>query len=172
MKKREYKNNSDEPKAKNRVFCLDAQKSKLVFETEKKAETFLKFNKDKIYESSGYAPVRAYYCPSCCAWHVTHRKDYRPSITSTERVVNTYNEYKEKVKEMRAEWRIKNDDAVKALDTLKETLYAIILRGYTPTSAETTAMKNIYRDNVDLCKAKKLKKQIRAYFTQLNIDIE
>jgi hypothetical protein len=58
-------------KPKNRVFCVDCGRSKILFETEKKATNFIHFNAKDIHEESGYSPDRSYYCKSCGGWHVT-----------------------------------------------------------------------------------------------------
>lgn len=56
---------------KNRVFCRDCNKTKMLFETEKKANNFIAFNKEEIEAESGYAPERSYFCLFCGGWHVT-----------------------------------------------------------------------------------------------------
>ena len=56
---------------KNHVYCQSCHKSKIQFDTKKKADSFIKYNADEIYETSGHAPVRSYYCVTCCCWHVT-----------------------------------------------------------------------------------------------------
>lgn len=50
-------------------------KSKFVFESESKANNFMRYNQDDIREgnSEGKFPVRSYYCKYCCGWHVTSR---------------------------------------------------------------------------------------------------
>lgn len=58
-------------KPKNRTYCPCCQKLKLSFETEAKAENFMKYNADDIYKETGKKPVRTYYCMACGAWHVT-----------------------------------------------------------------------------------------------------
>lgn len=60
---------------KNKVFCLAIRRTKMVFEEERKALNFIKFNRDVILEETGYAPTRAYYCPFCLGWHVTSNED-------------------------------------------------------------------------------------------------
>ena len=45
---------------KNKVFCKDCGRTKMLFETEKKAENFIKFNKEEIEAESGYGPQRSY----------------------------------------------------------------------------------------------------------------
>ncbi len=56
---------------KNHVYCPACHKSKIQFDTKQKADSFITFNADEIYETSGHAPVRSYYCVKCCCWHVT-----------------------------------------------------------------------------------------------------
>lgn len=43
----------------------------MLFETQAKADNFIKFNKDEILEDHGRAPVRSYYCSFCNGYHVT-----------------------------------------------------------------------------------------------------
>lgn len=55
----------------NIVFCYGSRRKKMLFESQSKADNFIKFNKDNILESNGYAPIRSYYCEFCCGFHVT-----------------------------------------------------------------------------------------------------
>lgn len=59
----------------NKHFCIEANKEKLTFYSEKEVERFIKFNKDK-YEH----PLHQYYCDFCCGWHLTshYNKKYKP----------------------------------------------------------------------------------------------
>lgn len=59
---------------KNRIFCVGCNRPKMLFESKKKALNFIKFNAAEMEEETGMAPVRAYYCTSCCGWHVTSRE--------------------------------------------------------------------------------------------------
>lgn len=61
--------------SKNWVYCRDISRHKTIFDTEKKALNFIKFNADAIREETGVAPVRAYYCMFCAAWHVTSKAE-------------------------------------------------------------------------------------------------
>lgn len=61
---------------KHRVFCPQSNRLKILFETEKKAVTFMRFNADEIAENAGHAPIRAYYCTACAGWHVTSHRKY------------------------------------------------------------------------------------------------
>ena len=77
--------------SKGRVFCLECRRHKLLFDSEKKAELFIKFNADEIEESSGYVPVRSYYCIACGGWHVTHKPLVHAKKSVSERIVEDYN---------------------------------------------------------------------------------
>jgi hypothetical protein len=80
---------------RNKVFCKDCERTKILFETEKKADNFIKFNYEEIEVKSGYSPQRSYYCLFCGGWHITSIKvkiglsrkeqmfeQYRQEITS------------------------------------------------------------------------------------------
>ena len=87
--------------SKNKVFCYDCGRNKMLFENEKKANTFLKFNADIIEKESGKKPKRSYFCQSCCGWHITSQEDKPNRISRTEKVINLYNKAKEE--EMKSE---------------------------------------------------------------------
>ncbi|MDR3169022.1 MAG: hypothetical protein LBU27_04620 [Candidatus Peribacteria bacterium] len=46
---------------KNRVFCGDCGKVKMLFKAEKKAENFIRFNSEEILKEQGTAPIRSYF---------------------------------------------------------------------------------------------------------------
>lgn len=56
---------------KNQYYCLDCGRIKMLFESKKKADNFIKFNRDAFEEEGKKVPVRSYYCPVCGGWHVT-----------------------------------------------------------------------------------------------------
>ena len=58
---------------KNRVFCTNAARPKMLFKTQSKADNFIRYNAAEIEAASGVAPRRSYWCPACGGWHVTHR---------------------------------------------------------------------------------------------------
>jgi hypothetical protein len=60
---------------KNKVFCKNCDRTKMLFETERKADNFIKFNSEEIHEETGYSPQRSYYCLFCGGWHVTSLKE-------------------------------------------------------------------------------------------------
>ena len=56
---------------KNRVWCPDCWRLKMLFKTRKKAINFIKWNKDEL--EYGGETLRAYYCTKCCGWHISHQ---------------------------------------------------------------------------------------------------
>lgn len=56
---------------KNRIFCPACRRQKMVFSTKEEADRFIVFNRKEILSENRKAPVRSYYCPMCCAYHVT-----------------------------------------------------------------------------------------------------
>lgn len=61
------------PREYNLIFCPAAGRAKLQFETLKKAVNYIRWNSREIYQESGKAPVRVYWCPKCACFHVTSR---------------------------------------------------------------------------------------------------
>ena len=59
---------------KHRVYCPSANRQKLLFETERKALNFIRYNGDTIEKESGYRPIRAYYCHCCGGYHTTSQR--------------------------------------------------------------------------------------------------
>lgn len=59
----------------NRRFCIGCHHDKMWFETQTKADNFLKFNKENIAAVSRKVPTRSYYCSFCCGWHITSIDD-------------------------------------------------------------------------------------------------
>lgn len=74
-------------KPKNRVLCPDCGREKMLFESEKKANLFIKFNGHEI--SKDVNKLRVYYCPACCGYHISSHK-YNGDNKNTERLINKY----------------------------------------------------------------------------------
>ncbi len=72
---------------KNRIMCPDCRKPKMLFETERKANDFIKWNREDIEHGE---KLRAYYCPSCCGWHISHQKHRRGYDFNTDKLINAY----------------------------------------------------------------------------------
>ena len=67
--------------------CPDCGKQKMLFETEKKAQGFIKWNAEDI-PNGEY--LRAYYCPSCCGWHISHKQYQEDYDNRTDRLLGAY----------------------------------------------------------------------------------
>ena len=116
--------------SRGRVFCRECRRPKLLFDSEKKADLFIKFNADEIEECNGYAPDRSYYCIACGGWHVTH-KPFDPAMKSvSERVVEEYNNsvkskesMRQKVMGKRHEIHKNNLEHISEISVLIEKIY-------------------------------------------------
>lgn len=73
--------------SKKRIFCPDCGKPKILFETEKEANTFIKFNSEEIEHGE---KLRPYYCPACCGYHISHKKHYKGFDNRTEEMIEDY----------------------------------------------------------------------------------
>jgi hypothetical protein len=68
----------------------------MLFDTKKKADNFIQFNKEGILEENGKAPVRSYYCELCGGYHVTSSRSKAKGEKMDERdqtIVRTLNNY-------------------------------------------------------------------------------
>lgn len=75
---------------KNQFFCLAAGRAKMLFESEAKAQNFIRYNAQDMINEGKKAPVRIYYCSHCCGWHVTSNPHVEmfAQPTHRERVIN------------------------------------------------------------------------------------
>ncbi|MFZ1322169.1 MAG: hypothetical protein WAT71_11495 [Ignavibacteria bacterium] len=121
---------------KNKVYCKDCGRSKMVFESEKKANTFIMFNSEDIESESGYSPNRSYHCILCDGWHVTSRNDNLNIKSRTERVIELYTEKKELEKEKGREKQLainkrKKEELNKIIETIEDEIKVLdVLKDY------------------------------------------
>lgn len=87
--------------SKSKVFCRDSGKPKILFETEKKADNFIKFNAEEIESESGYCPVRSYFCIYCGGYHVTSKKNNPDAVSRSEKVLEEYNRMKQEAEKVK-----------------------------------------------------------------------
>lgn len=80
-------------KPAHRTYCRDCGRKKILFETEKKALNFIKWNADEIEEESGYRPHRAYFCDCCGGWHVTSMVTI-PHVSRTDKIIEQFKKSK------------------------------------------------------------------------------
>lgn len=72
---------------KNRIFCRECNRPKMLFDEEKQALNFLKFNTE---EYEGKAPMRAYYCNACMGWHITSKEGESYINPMVDKVIKQY----------------------------------------------------------------------------------
>lgn len=100
---------------KNRVYCKDSGRKKMLFETEKKANTFIKFNSEEIAAESGFGPSRSYFCIFCNGWHVTSKAEPPDTKSTTEVFLDRYREEKEKKLEAKVRAHERRKERIGAL---------------------------------------------------------
>lgn len=67
--------------------CPDCGRAKMRFDTEREAQTFIKYNGNSCGRT-----LRVYYCPACCAYHLSSSPKKNVRISQTERLISTYND--------------------------------------------------------------------------------
>jgi vacuolar-type H+-ATPase subunit I/STV1 len=78
----------------------------MLFETEKKAENFIKFNSEEIEEEAGFKPERTYFCIACNGWHVTSQKEFLKLKSKTEIIEDLYIKQKASVQKQKKEQQV------------------------------------------------------------------
>ena len=83
----------------NSYWCPDCNRPKMRFDTEKKAQNFIKYNgSDILKEGQTIDQIRVYYCPSCCAYHIT-TKPYKKSYeNNTNKLIDIYKRNKANIR--------------------------------------------------------------------------
>ena len=99
----------------NKPFCPDCGRPKMLFETERKAQNFIKYNgQDILRNGQTIDQIRVYYCPSCCGYHIT-TKPFRESYNHrTERLIRAYNDSKANKAFLRA-LKYTDDEVIKRI---------------------------------------------------------
>lgn len=94
---------------KNRVFCVDCDRTKQLFDSQYKAMRFIEFNSKSILEESNKAPVRCYFCSACGGWHITSNPHQLNVKSKSEIAIERLRElnankssYKDKIREGKA----------------------------------------------------------------------
>lgn len=156
---------------KNKVYCPAADRSKMLFETERKAENFIRFNAEEIRDSKGYAPQRAYYCEACGGWHVTHHKSYRSDTDNRNpgQVIQKYRIEQKRIDEERKRANTVTNQVVNELRSIQERLNVILFN--LPRSQwnlmELTKLHARFSYLSSVVRAKNIKRNIRSLFDQI-----
>lgn len=72
----------------NRVMCPECFRQKMLFETQKQADNFIKWNGEDIDTHGG--ELRSYYCPSCGGYHITSKPFKESYLHNTENLIKRY----------------------------------------------------------------------------------
>lgn len=70
------------------------------FETESAAKRFIQFNGADITDKPEH--LRVYYCPACCCYHITSKKENRWYKRNTDRLLEAYNSVKQTRKNVKS----------------------------------------------------------------------
>jgi hypothetical protein len=73
---------------KNRVMCPECFKQKMLFETQKQADNFIKWNGEEIDTNGG--TLRSYYCPACGGYHISSKPYKKAYEHNTENLIKRY----------------------------------------------------------------------------------
>lgn len=107
---------------KNRMFCYDCGRQKMLFETEKKADTFIKFNSEEIELETGYAPERSYFCIACNGWHVTSKQEALNIKSKTEKLLEKLDEERKLKKERQQQKKLQETQKKEELKSIIELI--------------------------------------------------
>ena len=72
----------------NRVMCPECFKHKMLFETQKQADNFIKWNGEDIDTNGG--ELRSYYCPACGGYHISSKPYKKVYEHNTENLIKRY----------------------------------------------------------------------------------
>lgn len=162
---------------KSRIYCPECGRQKILFETEKKALNFIKFNSEEIEEESGRAPIRAYYCEFCGGWHVTSSTHYSESKTSANAFIKAYNQDIQ-ITSIKSEKASLEEQIQKQVDSIIEVLqklsYDVAQGIYTEKQAMemTTELWDFFK--VYVYKKPKIsykKKKLRQFFRRFGYSV-
>ena len=90
---------------RNRIFCYGCRKQKMLFETQAKADNFIRYNSEGILEENGKAPVRSYYCEMCGGYHVTSNPSAEVGERFNQRdrqLIHKITAYQKEIEEVKA----------------------------------------------------------------------
>lgn len=86
--------------------CPDCGRPKMQFESEAKADNFIRFNGDEVSKGRG---MRSYHCPACCCWHITTHSFSEDYDNRTKNLIDRYHTSVNSEQTMAEKVRIKNE---------------------------------------------------------------
>lgn len=104
---------------KNRVYCPDIQRTKMLFKTQTKADRFIKFNESELRNNGTvrFKHLRSYYCQVCGGWHITHANLSEEEIKEKESRINDI--ITRATEDINREKKIKEEEKFDAYDFIK-----------------------------------------------------
>ena len=166
----------------NRIFCIGSKRPKMLFETQSKADNFIKFNSEEISSQSKKAPTRSYYCSFCCGWHVTsvveeeRAKHDDESDEKLWEVIALASKSKKKIKEKKIEeiGTIQKSKSRKFPGTEQVYILRVIAERIDKTAARVESAlvtANIEKLRLNFSELIELEKELRARSNEFGIDV-
>ena len=156
--------------SKNKIFCHDCGKQKQVFETEKKADNFIKFNSNDIELENGYAPKRSYFCVACGAWHITSNENEFQGKSFTEKVLEKYTIKKENKQELQIIENQKKQEINQKLQIIEDKISDLLKKKYGNDNLKYKEILNYAFNEFRIVKKSNLGKQNRKNKIELQLN--
>lgn len=150
---------------RNRVYCSDCGRVKMLFPSQEKADNFIAFNAHEIMSEGYKAPERSYYCSSCGGWHVTKNPNneyFQEQDLLKKRVPEIKSQIKELVRRFHTEynkkevlvWKRRMDRLKELYDELNETSVGLV-----PEKSKAENCINQYEQSIERALKKLVVKQ-------------
>lgn len=150
---------------KNRVYCSDCGRVKMLFPSQEKADNFIAFNAHDIISEGGKAPERSYFCSSCGGWHVTKNPN-NEYFQEQDLLKNRIPEIKAQIKELIHqfhtgynkkevfEWKKRMERLKELYDELNETSVGLV-----PEKSKVENCINQYEQSIERAFRKAIERQ-------------
>lgn len=103
----------DTKPTRNHTYCPLCKRTKMLFQSESKANNFIRYNAEKVFEETGKKPIRAYYCIACGGWHLTSKNHISPIALENERILTEIYEQEREKREKKKQARRESEATVK-----------------------------------------------------------
>lgn len=128
---------------KNKVWCPDIGRSKMLFETESAAKNFIKFNGDEIIDD--VSKLRVYWCPACCGYHISsHQKKETDDGRRTQNLIERY----EKVNQSKFTLRLKAKELVTEMPKDKIDTYKALREWISKNAKGDNILKSMLYEEI------------------------
>lgn len=152
------------PNDKNRIMCPDCGRPKMQFESERKAQDFIKWNADD-FENGGES-LRAYYCKACCCWHVSHKRYYKGYGRQFDNKIEAF-------KQQRGNSGIRLDKLIRGagLEPIMhqaQDIYSQLNLDNQPRSAVNIVINDFFKEHEEYQDSPTLRAEIRHLYDKAN----